>query len=170
MRSSAFRKVLFVLVLMLPMCCFFRPDVMAIGQERYVASSFARGSFPLVQGNSAAAIYVDSKDWPGVIRAANDLQADIARVTGVKAAIFNDIGRVGKMVILVGTLGKSSVIDQLVRTHKIDAGPIAGKWESFFLQVVPNPLPGVSMALVIVGSDKRGTIYSAQLNSAPVLR
>ncbi len=32
-------------------------------------------------------------------------------------------------------------------------------WVSFFLQTVANPLPGVDTALVIAGSDKRGTIF-----------
>jgi len=45
-----------------------------------------------------------------------------------------------------------------VREGKIDANAIAGKWESFFLQVVSKPLPGVASALVIAGSDKRGAI------------
>jgi hypothetical protein len=36
---------------------------------------------------------------------------------------------------------------------------IEGQWEAFTSQVVPNPLPGVSQALVIAGSDMRGTIY-----------
>ena len=62
-------------------------------------------------------------------------------------------------VIIIGTLGKSRIIDDLVKAGKIDTSQIAGKWESFFLQVVPNPLPDVSSGLVIAGSDKRGTIY-----------
>ncbi|HZL78880.1 MAG TPA: glycosyl hydrolase 115 family protein [Candidatus Limnocylindrales bacterium] len=61
--------------------------------------------------------------------------------------------------IIVGTVGKSWIIDQLIREGKIDVSPITGKWESFFIQVVPEPLPGVASGLVIVGSDKRGTIY-----------
>ncbi|MBV9880108.1 MAG: glycosyl hydrolase 115 family protein, partial [Gemmatirosa sp.] len=44
-------------------------------------------------------------------------------------------------------------------SRKIDVSAITGKWESFFLQTVDNPLPGIKQALVIVGSDKRGTIY-----------
>ena len=134
-------------------------DVFAIGQARYVERVNARGSFPIVQGNSAATTYVDSKDWPGVIRAVNDLQADIVRVTARKAAIHHDASNLGRNAIIIGTIGKSRIIDDLVRTGKIDASQIAGKWESFFLQVVPNPLSHVSMGLVIVGSDKRGTIY-----------
>jgi hypothetical protein len=36
---------------------------------------------------------------------------------------------------------------------------VEGKWESFTSQVVENPVPGCSKALVIAGSDPRGTIY-----------
>ncbi|HEY4789418.1 MAG TPA: glycosyl hydrolase 115 family protein, partial [Bacteroidales bacterium] len=36
---------------------------------------------------------------------------------------------------------------------------ISGKWEHFLIQVVEKPMRGVDRALVIVGSDKRGTIY-----------
>ncbi len=135
------------------------PDALAIGQEEYVETVSSPGSFPIVQGGKAATIYVDSNDWPGVIRAAHDLQADIGRVTGRAAEIHHDPGGLGANAIIVGTIGRSPIITDLVRTGKIDTNQIAGKWESFFLQVVSKPLPGVSCALVISGSDKRGTIY-----------
>ena len=62
-------------------------------------------------------------------------------------------------VILIGTIGSSSIIDQLIRNKKIDVDTIRGKWESNLIQVVSNPLPGIASALVIAGSDKRGTIF-----------
>lgn len=61
--------------------------------------------------------------------------------------------------ILVGTVGKSAVIDQLVKQRKIDVSGIKGKWEAFQTQIVKNPIAGVSEALVIAGSDKRGSIF-----------
>jgi hypothetical protein len=61
--------------------------------------------------------------------------------------------------VIVGTLGHSALIDALVASGKFDAQGLRGKWESFLLQVVENPVPGVARALVIAGSDKRGTIY-----------
>src|SRR4029078_1043520 len=61
--------------------------------------------------------------------------------------------------ILIGTIGRSAIIDQLATAKKIDTSSIAGKWESYLIQVVADPLPGISSALVIAGSDKRGTIY-----------
>ncbi len=121
----------------------FRTDVG--GDER---------QFPLVLDGRAAPIRVDGADDPGVLRAAGDLQADIERVTGIKPEIST-----GKVEVIVGTLGRSAWIDQLAKAGKIDAAAIAGKWESFLISTVEKPLPGVDRALVIAGSDRRGTIY-----------
>jgi hypothetical protein len=98
-------------------------------------------------------------DYAGVVRAVGDLQADIGRVTGCTATIVHEPGKLGRRAIIIGTIGKSGLIDKLIGQGKIDPAPIAGQWESFFLQVVAAPLPGVDSALVIAGSDKRGTIY-----------
>jgi hypothetical protein len=134
-------------------------DCLAIGQEQYVENMREPGSFGIVQDGIAAPLYVDSNDHAGVVRAVNDLQADITRVTSLSPAITHEEKNLGAGAIIVGTVGKSQLIDQLIRDGKIDVTPIAGKWESFFIQVVPEPLPGVASGLVIVGSDKRGTIY-----------
>jgi len=131
----------------------------ALGQPPYVESTASAGSFPLVQGNNTATLYVDSTDWPGVVRAVGDLQADLNRVTSHTPAIAHDEKSLAPQMVIIGTIGKSPVIDQLIRNKKIAATAITDKWESFFLQTVANPLPGVASALVIAGSDKRGTIY-----------
>ena len=134
-------------------------EASAIGQARYVESHGAAGSFPVVQAEGTATLYVDSGDWPGVLRVVKDLQSDIARVTGRQATISHDAGRLQGHVIIVGTIGKCRLLDDLAKAGKIDTRSTAGKWESFFLQVVPEALPNVAAALVIAGSDKRGTIY-----------
>jgi len=139
--------------LALPVCAH------ALGPSLYVENVPSRDSFPIVRKNTAAPIYVDTNDWAGVIRATGDLQADVARVTGLSPAILHEGLNPGKNVILVGTIGKSEIIDRLIRDRKIDVSQIAGQWESFIIQVVPNPLPGIASGLVIAGSDKRGTIY-----------
>jgi hypothetical protein len=130
-------------------------NLWAVGGPRYVENSAGAGAFALVANGSAAALRVDGADWPGVQRAARDLQADVNRVTGV-TPVWNTTA---PKMILIGTVGKSPLIDQLVSAGKIDVSGIRGKWESFFLQTVLNPLPGVDSALVIAGSDKRGTIF-----------
>jgi hypothetical protein len=140
-------------------CYFFPHDAWAIGQAQYVQSVAGKNSFPIVQNKQAAAIYVDASDWPGVLRAAKDLQSDIARVTQCMPSISSEPGSLAGETIIIGTIGKSRIIADLVKAGKINVSDISGKWESFFLQVVSNPLPKVTRALVIAGSDKRGTIY-----------
>ncbi len=130
-----------------------------LGQERYVETVARPGSFPLAQGGVAASIYVDANDYPGVVRAAHDLQSDIARVTGDTAAIEFGPSHLGSHVIIIGTIGKSPLVDQLIRGRRIDVSRISHQWESFLIQVVAKPLPGVESGLVIAGSDKRGAIY-----------
>ena len=131
----------------------------AIGGPGYVKTASAPGSFPLVQSGTAAKIYVDPRDWPGVQRAAHDFQADIYRVTGIEPQFTQGERPPSGEVLLIGTIGRSPIIDRLIRERKIDVSEIQGKWESTLTQVIAHPLPGVARALVIAGSDKRGTIF-----------
>ena len=129
------------------------------GAETYVVPDKGKGRFPLVAGAQAAPLFASAQDWPGVLRAARDLQADIQRVTQHQPALSTDKAPAGKQVVLIGTVGKSPLIDGLIQAKKLDASGLAGKWETFVVQTVEKPLPGVDQALVIAGSDKRGTIY-----------
>jgi hypothetical protein len=115
--------------------------------------------FPLVKSGSAATIYADKADWPGVLRAAADLQTDIEKVSKVKPKLVTDSPPSSGLAVIVGTLGRSAVIDDLAKSGKITTTSISGKWESFLITVVSQPLAGVDQALVIAGSDRRGTIY-----------
>ncbi|MBK8477110.1 MAG: glycosyl hydrolase 115 family protein [Opitutaceae bacterium] len=107
----------------------------------------------------------------GVVRAVGDLQADMERVTSRKPAVSATRPGAADLVI-IGTLGKNAAIDALIASGKLDASDLRGKWESFVITTVEQPMPGVDRALVIAGSDKRGTIYgiyelSEQLGVSP---
>ena len=136
----------------------FASHLNALGQPRYVEEKCSSGCFSIASGNFLATIFVDRSDYPGVVRAAGDLQADINRVVGRSPKLI-DSGAPKGDAIIIGTIGHSALISRLAKSKKIDVSGITGKWESFFLQVVDHPLPGVPRALVIVGSDKRGSIY-----------
>jgi hypothetical protein len=137
----------------------FPRDGVAIGEAPIVFEQGGDGDFSLAASGNVSDIFVDTNDFWGVGRATGDLRLDFQRVTGVAPNLSHDEKNLGVSAILIGTLGRSAVIDQLVRDGKVDGGKIAGKWESFLVQVVANPLPNVKSALVIAGSDKRGTIY-----------
>jgi endo-1,4-beta-D-glucanase Y len=146
--------------------------VLAVSHTRYVDFRDSQGSFCLAWKDRLATLYVDLQDHAGVVRAVRDLQADIKRVTGREPAVTHEQTDLATNAVMVGTVGKSALIDRLIRDHKIDVGQITGKWESFLIEVVPEPLPGVTSGLVIAGSDKRGTIYgvydlSGQMGVSP---
>ena len=136
---------------------------LGLGQPKMVAFQSAGESFPLAAKGHAATLLLDGSDYAGVLRAAGDFREDIHRVTGLTPALETGAKawQSGQSAdaVLIGTLGHSALIDGLVRTHKIDVTAIAGKWEATLTVVVEHPLPGVRRALVIAGSDKRGTIY-----------
>jgi len=116
--------------------------------------------FPLVVAHTAAGIRVDDGDFKVVHIAADCLAADIAAVTGAKPAIASGLtGLSSQPVVLIGTIGHSQPIDQLIRAGKLDVANITGKWESYVIATVTDPLPGIHRALVIAGSDRRGTAY-----------
>ncbi len=162
------------LFLLLSVGCFALTtgNVKAINTDSYISSENGDGYFPIVASGKSAPLYISSDDYPGVIRALHDLQTDISRVTGMTPDLMKDSEPVSGNIILAGTLGKSTLIDQLVSDNKIDVSAIKGKWESFIIQTVQQPFSGVDMALVITGSDRRGTIFgiydlSSQIGVSP---
>lgn len=128
-----------------------------------------------------------SRDHQQVRRAVQDLRQDVAMVSGAidaaevqaltaddeaaQAERLDDAGPTGvpelltevdheETAIIVGQVGRSDLLDQVVEAGKFDeAAALEGEWEAFAVKVVQDPLPGVDEALVIAGSDARGTIY-----------
>jgi hypothetical protein len=124
-----------------------------------VRSRFQKGDFKLVFNGQTADILVSSEDAKVVQIAAGDLASDVERVTGKKPSVINDPTLTSANTVIIGTLGKSPLIDRLSKGGKIDAAQIRGKWESFLIATVKNPLPNIETALVLVGSDRRGTAF-----------
>lgn len=108
-----------------------------------------------------ASIVYDTHDAAVVGVAANLLADDINRATSHRPQVTTKPQAVGGSAIIMGTLGQSPLIDELVKAGKVDADSLKGKWESHIWQTVANPVPGIASALVIVGSDRRGTAYGA---------
>jgi hypothetical protein len=129
-----------------------------------LTSSAQENRFCIAKDGKAATIVVDENDWRGVLRAANNLGDDVRKVTGVTPLLSpvgdtyslksNEApsGAVGGVSIIVGTIGKSRLIDRLIKQKKLDVKPIKGHWEAYCIDVVDGNL-------IIAGSDKRGTIY-----------
>lgn len=132
---------------------------------QYVRYTSAPGAFCLAADGRAASVLVSSADWEGVVRAAGDLTQDVQRVTGILPRLVQT-DEPAPASVLVGTLGKSPLIDRLVEAGKLDASSVSGQWESYLIATVDG-------CLVIAGSDKRGTIYGIIMGTShhePMMR
>jgi len=156
------RKSLSLLIFLVTVFCWLAvPAVVPAGgaMEGMVADAYSSGDFRLVASNSAADIFVDAGDSKTVLLVAGLFAEDVDRVTGQKPAVKTDIAAVSRSCVIAGTIGSNSVIKELVEKKKIDVSGIENQWESCLIQVVEKPMPGVNAALVIAGSDRRGTAY-----------
>ena len=82
-------------------------------------------------------ITYDPLDWKGVRMAVENLRHDLKAVTGSANA-----------PVVVGTIGKS----KLAKKYKLQSKDLQGKWEQYLIFTDKGKL-------VILGSDKRGTIF-----------
>ena len=143
-------------------------SVMAAGKDRGVVAVDAMagewisfqplaGAFPLVTTGATASLCYDADEHAGVIRAIDDLREDMLKVTGRAPRVA--VGAGGSLPVIIGSMDRSSMIAGLVRQGKLKRDDLEGRWESYVIAVVDRPWDGADRALVIAGSDKRGTIY-----------
>ena len=118
-------------------------------------------AFPLKAESNSAYMLIDQADAQVVGTVANCLRSDVAMVTESNDSIeiLTEPKTGAEYAVVAGTIGQSAYIDQLVSNGKINADDIAGKWEAYMLQTVENPFEGVKKAIVIAGSNPRGTAY-----------
>jgi hypothetical protein len=124
-----------------------------------ISPSYSDKAFPLLHNGKAAILYIDTLDAEVVNIAATAFQNDIKLITSIKPELLKSTKNVGEYPVIIGTLGKSTLIDKLVQKNKIPTIQIAGKWETFLIMVIDKPMKGVEKALVIAGSDRRGTAF-----------
>ena len=124
-----------------------------------VQFNFNPSSFPISGRNGASAICIDPGSAKVVHIAGTALQQDVKAITGMAPIVNHLLMTPTGYAVIIGTIGQSQWIDKLVADKKIVTRSIAGKWESFSISVVANPFVGIKQALVIVGSDARGTAF-----------
>ncbi|KFF11387.1 hypothetical protein IW15_16755 [Chryseobacterium soli] len=105
------------------------------------------------------ALYTDQGIDKGIARAVHMLSTDLKKVTGELPDTIHQNPDGSSPLIIIGSAGTNSIIDLLIRQHKLNGKELNEKREKFIIQNIKNPFDGVSEAVVIAGSDKRGTIY-----------
>lgn len=130
-------------------------------QSQVVVSENAvrsKNAFPLVTSKVKASVVYDANDYLVVRKTAGLFVSDIENVTGYKLNLTDEPGD-GKAVVIVGTIEKNRLIRRLAEKGKIDISSLEGAWERYLIQTVAHPFPGVSKALIVAGSDRRGAAY-----------
>ena len=108
-------------------------SISALAADQFVLFAPQGDAFCLT--DQKGTIVYDQNDWKGVHLAIENLKKDLEKVTGKQ-----------DYPIVIGTLGKSAVIDQMAKKKQINAKELQGKTEKFIITTVKNQL-------VIAGSD-----------------
>ena len=119
------------------------------------------GVYVLAEQNRAAQILLDANgaDFEGLKLIADCVADDVKLVADADMDVITKAEELKGTLVIAGSIGNHALIDSLIREGKLDVSAIRGKWETYKIEVVENPVEGIPQALVVVGSDKRGTIY-----------
>ncbi|MFC4311875.1 glycosyl hydrolase 115 family protein [Steroidobacter flavus] len=138
----------------------FATLVLTVTPEQAVAqqASTPAKTFDLVADGVAPTIFTSPNDAPVVAIAAQAFAGDVERVSGIRPKVSQGTPE-GKLAILAGTIGGSTLIDQLIANKRIAVDKVIGQTEAYTIAWVENPAAGVARALVVAGADRRGTAY-----------
>ena len=170
--TGIYRK--FLCLAMLMMTLAGSAELAGRSREEYIMRHPVENGFALARDGDPAPLWVSDQDFPGVLRVAGHLQADMEKVTGNRPLLINDSDPAPcDRMIIAGTLGKNPLIDQLVQSRRISGKWLKGKRETYIATIIKEPAIGIREALVIAGSDKLGTIYglydlSRQIGVSPL--
>jgi hypothetical protein len=129
----------------------------ALATERFVSFKAAGSNgLSLIKKSQPLPILLSPSDQEGIDLAVQSLSQDFQRVCGTAAPVIAEAS--APQCILVGSL-QSPLIQGLIQQGKLDGSQLTGCREKYLIQIVNRPTEGIQRALVIAGSDKRGTIY-----------
>ena len=102
------------------------PGALGIGQMTCVSYQSSANSFSILNDKKAAPILISASS---ITNLSSPLNSGFAKTSAP---------------IIVGTLGRSSLIQQVINSTGLDVSVIQGNWESFMPLVVYNPLLGIA--------------------------
>lgn len=114
--------------------------------------------FALIAPGSKTVISYDDSDYDVVKEVARLFAADVQNVTGRKLVLQSN-GKTASQMVIIGTIGRNAIINELISSGQLDVSPISGGWEQYIVQTISNPMKGVRKALIIAGCDRRGAAY-----------
>lgn len=144
----------------------------AIDNKGISHTTLSPDRFPLIDSGVPVPVFVSGDDDTAVKIAAANLSLDFGRVCGTDAPLhMTGAEKPVSRAVIAGTIG-TPLIDAMAKSGKLDLSQLNGKVEKYIMLTLTDPLPGFGEALVIAGSDRRGTVYgiyelSEQLGVSP---
>jgi len=123
------------------------------------APTEAAAPFVLSTPQSTAAILVPPDEPECVLLAAEDLAADVQRITGRRPAVVRDASQTGGSCVLLATVDRPASAELIERLEPGLAEQLRGKWEAFRVVSLDKTLGSAKRVLLIAGSDPRGTMF-----------
>ena len=145
------KKILLILALMA-----FSAEAFAIDHPGITRAGSQADGFVLIENGKPNPIIVSMSDDKAVLHAAGNLQNDFLMVSGVRPELCESVS--AERAVIVGSLN-SAIIKGIVAKGLLDVSSLEGCNEKYLITFVKNPIEGVGEALVIAGSDRRGTVY-----------
>ncbi len=173
------KRKLLALILILTMTATMENlhvNISRAAEEDHLGTS---SGFLLADEWTSATVYVDTNqeevsrdgdnEYCGLEIIANTFAEDVERVTGTPADVATSTDQLSGNVIIAGTIGHNEILDRLISNGNIDVSGLYKdgelKWDCYQMQFVNGDVlsscgySGISQALVITGSNKRGAMY-----------
>ena len=103
-------------------------------------------------GKSSVTFYCDKDEFSGVKRIAGKVCSDVKKVVDIQPEIKNLDSELPDFSVFFGTIGQSKAVETVAPQHNIDLNKLSGKREVYLFKTAGT-------TLIIIGSEKRGTIY-----------
>lgn len=123
------------------------------------AENSDRNDFVLFNENMISGLIYDNEDYQLISTTASLFAGDMAKVSSRHPKILCSSKEVSGNVVVIGSLQRSKLIKELVSRNLVDTLGMTSAWERYSYQVIENPWRKGYKALVIMGSDRRGTAY-----------
>lgn len=126
--------------------------------QLFISNAAHAARFDFVTANAKVSVYYQQGGPKLDSIAAHLLAADIERVSGYLPKVGTNLANASGNVIVLGRAG-SEIVGRLGK--QAADGALTGQWERYSLRVLNKPLKNITQALVVAGSDVRGTAYGA---------
>ncbi len=122
------------------------------------SAAASAATLTLFDGKTTAAVAYDRDADTPIRKAAALLAGDLTDLSGQAPAVQAGFSDTKTTTVLIG-LASSPEMAALLKKNGISTAAIDGKWETYGRAVIPAPGNPKQKALVIFGSDTRGTIW-----------